>query len=259
MANYCEYKVIVTGRKNACYAFFGSMSCYDNKWIEEEDGTDEAYTLRLEGNCKWAVDAYCQPWDGPVPVELPEDADEAMMLAENQYWYKTVQMRSAMFQVEVWCNSADVEDYDPDEGPNEIYEHYVCGQRIFDTCPDVLRITGWQDDEDAFDEDAFPMLKSIEGTGYEGRAARFEFLSVGDLLILKADYNNPYYSPVAIEVFNTNRETLGYLADGFGSESLEVIAECLGDITACVASVTPLSQRSARAKYPLMEIELTLE
>ena len=30
-----------------------------------------------------------------------------------------------MFQVEVFCNSADIEDYDPDEGLSEIFEHYI--------------------------------------------------------------------------------------------------------------------------------------
>ena len=69
------------GKKNACYAFFGSMSCVEEKWIVEEGGTDEAYTVQFEGNCKWAVDAYCTPWDGEFPVILPENADEAMAVA----------------------------------------------------------------------------------------------------------------------------------------------------------------------------------
>ena len=67
-ANYCDYKVIVKGRRNACYAFFGSMSCLDDKSIVEATGTDAACTLRFAGSCKWSVDAYCAPWDGPRPV-----------------------------------------------------------------------------------------------------------------------------------------------------------------------------------------------
>ncbi len=256
MANYCDYKVIVKGCKNACYAFFGSMSCVDGKWIVEEDGTNDAYTVRFEGNCKWSVDAYCTPWDGSFPVILPEDANEAMAVAEENYWYNTVQERSKMFEVEVWCNSADVEDYDPDKGPDEIFEHYVKGQVVFDECPDILRIKGWGDY--GYDEikPIFPMVIPIEGTGYAGRNARIEYVKVGDPLIVKADYNNPYYTPVALEVFNTKGETLGYLCEGYGTMPLEVIAQSISDVKARVASVTPLSQRSKRAKYALMDVEL---
>lgn len=149
MANYCDYKVIVKGKKNACYAFFGSMSCVEEKWIVEEDGTDTAYTIQFEGNCKWAVDAYCTPWDGEFPVILPEDADEAMAVAEEKYWYNTVKERSKMFEVEVWCNSADVEDYDPNMGPFEIFEHYINGESVGGECPDELHI----DDHDQDDDD----------------------------------------------------------------------------------------------------------
>ncbi len=59
MANICEYKVIVKGRKNACYAFYGSMSCMDYKEIVSEKGTEDKYEMFFIGNCKWGVDAYC--------------------------------------------------------------------------------------------------------------------------------------------------------------------------------------------------------
>ena len=150
MANCCNYKVIVKGKKNACYAFFGSMPAYDDKYITEESGTDDDYTVFIEGNCKWAVDAYCTPWEGPCPVELPEDADEAYNEAEENYWYNSVRDRSKMFNVEVQCNSADIEDYDPEFGPYEIYEHYVNGEEIDDECPKELRIKG--DDDDDYDD-----------------------------------------------------------------------------------------------------------
>ncbi len=102
----------------------------------------------------------------------------------------------------------------------------------------------------------YPIIKEIQGTGYEGRNERIEYVNAGDELILKADYNNNYYSPVAIEVFNSKNETLGYLSDGFGSESLAEIAKHLDMIKAKVASVTPLSKRTKRAKYALMDVEL---
>ena len=284
MANICEYKVIVKGRKNACYAFFGSMSCLDDKQILEETGTAEQCTIRFEGNCKWSVDSYCTPWDGAFPVLLPEDADAALSEGEEKYWYNTVQDRSRMFEVEVWCNSADIDDYDPEEGPCEIFEHYIHGEYAGGICPVELRIQGeeaaddadWADDSDWDEddsgwgddagpeekeprwEDSYPMIKSIEGTGYAGRTARIEFVKEGDMLILKADYNSPFYSPVAIEVFNAQNETLGFLQNGWLEESLEEIAKHLDALKARVASVTPLSRRTKRAKYALMDVELFL-
>ena len=116
MANICEYKVLVMGAKNACYAFFGSMSAYD-KCIVEEKGTDSKYELIFEGNCKWGVDAYCEkPWAEAVPVSLPADAQEALRLAEEKYAFYSVRERSRMFGVTVYCNSADI-----DEGEEIIY------------------------------------------------------------------------------------------------------------------------------------------
>lgn len=258
MANYCEYKVIVKGRRNACYAFFGSMSCLDNKYIVAESGTDADCTLRFAGNCKWSVDAYCTPWDGPCPVPLPEDADEAMELAEETYWYHTVKDRSQMFAVEVWCNSADVDDYDPDEGPVELFTCVVNGVGVLEECPEELRITGRPDDEPEPPRPLFPLVVPIEGTGYAGRNARIEFVRVGDPLVLKADFSSPYYSPVAIEVFNTAGETLGYLCDGYNGIPLEQIAPHIEALKARVAAVTPLSKRTKRAKYALMDVELSL-
>lgn len=135
MANICEYKVIVKGRKNACYAFFGSMSVLDEKEIVEESGSDMDYILRFEGTCKWSVDSYCHPWEGDFPVTLPDDADDAMNEAEDKYWYHTVQERSKMFEVEVLCNSADI-----DEAICELFEHYLNGVSLPGECPEELSI-----------------------------------------------------------------------------------------------------------------------
>ena len=76
------------------------------------------------------------------------------------------------------------------------------------------------------------------------------------MLILRADYDSEFYSPVAIEVFNSKNETLGYISDGWGAGSLVEIAKHLDEVKAKVASVTPLSKRTKRAKYALMDIEL---
>lgn len=252
MANICEYKVIVKGKRNACMAFFGSMSCLDDKWIVSETGTDDEYTVFFQGDCKWSVDSYCNPWTGSFPVELPDDPDEAYQFAENNYWYHTVQERSKMFNVEVLCNSADIDDYTGD-----YFEHYINGKPVYDDCPQELVVDPDAEDDDDFviSTPSYPITRAIEGTGYEGRAARIEYIKVGDPLILKADNNSKYYSPVAIEVFNSANQTIGYLTDGF--PSLASIAKDLDNLRAEVGTVTPLSQRSKRAKYPLLDVKIT--
>jgi len=103
---------------------------------------------------------------------------------------------------------------------------------------------------------SWPITIAIEGTGYSGRNERIEHVRVGDSLVLKADYQNPYYAPVAIEVFNTSNETLGYLQN-IPDLPLSSIAEEIDTLSAKVASVTPLSQRSKKAKYALMDIEIS--
>lgn len=134
MANICSYRVIVNGKKNSCYAFLGSMSCLDNKEIVNESGNDQDYTLHFEGNCKWAVDYGCNtPWEGDFPVKLPDDYEEAREIAEIEYWYNTVQERSKMFEVEVWCNSADIED-----STYELFEHYKNGVSLGGKCPEEI-------------------------------------------------------------------------------------------------------------------------
>ena len=105
----------------------------------------------------------------------------------------------------------------------------------------------------------YPIIKELQGTGYEGRTARIEYVKVGDEVNLKADYSSPFYSPVAIEVFNAQNETLGYLKDGYGAESLIEIAKHLDVVKAKVASVTPLSKRTKRAKYALMDVEIYVD
>ena len=156
MANLCSYKVKVKGPRNACYAFFGSMSCADDKYFLSESGTMEETVLVFQGNCKWSVDSYCRDWEDECPVELPEDPNEAMEEAENKYWYYTVQDRSEMFNVEVWCNSADFDDMGAieemlDEMDVDIkdadlsvmcYEHYVNGlETEFDDCPEEIKFS----------------------------------------------------------------------------------------------------------------------
>lgn len=127
MANYCYYKGIVRGKRNACHAFFGSMPAYDDKRIEEKNGSDSLYTLRFEGNCKWLLSR--QPWNGDAPVELPKDETEAERYGEDNCWDISIQDCSKMFNVEVWCNSyCEGDEY-------STFEHYVNGNSVESKCP----------------------------------------------------------------------------------------------------------------------------
>lgn len=138
MANICEYKMIVKGKKNACYAFFGSMAVYDDKTIERESGTADDYELLMHGYCKWDVDSYCKTdYDGECPVKLPDDPYEAMQEGVDKYLYYTVQEHSRMFDVEVQCCYADI-----DEAMGDSYEHYKSGVAITEVggCPKELFI-----------------------------------------------------------------------------------------------------------------------
>ncbi len=111
----------------------------------------------------------------------------------------------------------------------------------------------------------FPLIRSIEGTGYSGRNERIESVKAGDPLILKTDWNSEYYSPVSIEVFNDRNETLGFLKESYGKGindlSLAMIAAFIerGGVSAKVSSVTPLSKRRKNAKYALMDVELSMD
>lgn len=106
------------------------------------------------------------------------------------------------------------------------------------------------------DDIPFPVIKEIEGTGYYGRAKRFEKIHAGDPLVLKTDWKSRDYSPVAIEVSNSEGETLGYLGENGELPNLETLALLADEnlIKASVQTVTPLSKRRKNAKYALMDI-----
>ena len=107
----------------------------------------------------------------------------------------------------------------------------------------------------------FPRVIAIEGTHVLGRAANIEHVKVGDPLILAADWQNPYFDPACIEVFDASGNTLGNLNElsipaVSGNRELACL---LPYITAIVESVTPLSRRRKGAKHALMDIRLEID
>ena len=153
-----EYKIMIKGPRNACYAFMGSTKSIDEPKIISETVNDRETIIVFYVKNHFPFDMYCKDFTGDKPVALPDDKDVAFQEAKNKYLHYTVQERSAMFNVEVWCNGGstevcdnviadalydgeitveDLKDYTFDP---YIYEHYVCGAAIYDKCPDEVRI-----------------------------------------------------------------------------------------------------------------------
>ena len=176
MADFCDYKIKVRGKKNACYAFMSSTSAVDDREIINEFGSDDDYTLLFKGCCKWSIDSYCKKFHGEKPVILPGNLDDVIDEAENKYWYHTVQERSEMFGVEVWCNSGSVETFESciaellesgevtleeikeneEFSPYE-YQHYNCGKEIWDDMPEEIAMNftflNFDSEDEYYEED----------------------------------------------------------------------------------------------------------
>ena len=136
MANICDYKIKVKGKKNACYALIGSMPICDEIEILDEYEEDGLHIILAKGDCSWYIDCYCdKKWEGDSPVILPENPETALQKAENEYRNYPLCDRTKMFDVEVWCNSVDL-DMAPE---NPVYAHYVCGvEQSDEECPSCL-------------------------------------------------------------------------------------------------------------------------
>ena len=107
----------------------------------------------------------------------------------------------------------------------------------------------------------FPIIQDIEGTGYMDRIAHIEHVQAGDPLVLAADWENQWFDPVCIEVFNAKGETLGNLSNRFSItlSGHRELACLLPHITATVETVTPKSKRRKNAKYALMDVRMELD
>lgn len=134
MANYCDYKGILKGRKNACYAAYGCFQAYDDKWIVKEYGTSDDYFLQFEGNCKWSIQHYSCPWEESKPIAIPEDPEEAFEYTEKNYQNLALADICQLFQVELLCNWGVFE-----EDNRATFVHFIRNIKINSYCPDELR------------------------------------------------------------------------------------------------------------------------
>ena len=127
MANTCNYRFLVQGQKNACYAFLGSVLDYDGE-VVEEGGTEREYFLTYAGGCAWAVDARCETFTGETPVEIPSDPKDAFDYAISNYIGFDTKSRSAMFQVEVYCIADPGDDVYRSKFVISDSFHYISGK-----------------------------------------------------------------------------------------------------------------------------------
>ena len=95
---------------------------------------------------------------------------------------------------------------------------------------------------------------SLSGTQYEGRIERIEKVKVGDVLSLVREPNNQYDSN-AINVCNS-KGSLGHVPAGEAKEIASLLDEGYYGYTAKVVEVTPLSQRSKKAKNAILVVSI---
>lgn len=98
----------------------------------------------------------------------------------------------------------------------------------------------------------------VTGTHHGERADRIEYITVGDSLILKREFDSQL-TPDSIEVFNSSDESLGWI-EVYMSDILAPLIDdeivTIGNVT--VASVIPKSQRGKRARAAEMFIDVAM-
>jgi hypothetical protein len=109
------------------------------KYILEDEGSEDEHTLIFLGACKWGVDCYTQPMVEPKPFT----DEELNAVQDGDYWDKTLKDKSVLLDCEIFCNSKDI-----DSGSWAIYEHYNRGKKIKDECPKEIHIKRGRDYDD---------------------------------------------------------------------------------------------------------------
>ena len=88
----------------------------------------------------------------------------------------------------------------------------------------------------------FPFECEVTGQGYEGRNANIEHLVPREVVLLKSDWNSPYFQGAGIDVYDASGRRLANLGGYFNPTDLDrvTIACLLPHITATAVDVQPL-------------------
>lgn len=108
----------------------------------------------------------------------------------------------------------------------------------------------------------FPFECEVTGQAYEGRNANIDLLAPGARILLRSDWNSPYFSPVGIGIFDAKGRSLGNLGGCFNpsDDDRTAIACLLPHIRATAEDVSPLvAALDGRRKMGQFTVHLEIE
>lgn len=108
----------------------------------------------------------------------------------------------------------------------------------------------------------FPFECEVTGQAYEGRNANIDLLAPGACILLRSDWNSPYFSPAGIGIFDAKGRSLGNLGGYFNpsDDDRTAIACLLPHIQATAEDVSPLaSALDGRRKMGQFTVHLEIE
>lgn len=134
MNNFRKYKIIVKGKKPACYAFAGALPCAEKKDWKVISESSEDYVLYICGDCICDINNAGNAWDSNDPILLSDDIGAAFKDGQDKFLNVGIQGCSKALGVEIWCNS-----FIWNGARGQSYSHYRLGVPSFDECPAEIK------------------------------------------------------------------------------------------------------------------------
>lgn len=156
MANVCTFHMVVRGSREACVKLFseGMRQCYD-ACIIHEYGTDEEYTMRIDGECRWSV----------KNSFISDDCEDGSFIN------KTLEEKSRILQLEV-----EIVGYDIGEPEWLDHYHYKNGECLRESCPPLYFFAA--------------ELEEYEECPYD--LSMYDFMPGDGVYVLKDEYAEPF-------------------------------------------------------------------
>ena len=123
MANFCEYEIHVKGSKKAALMVYAATPSYEEKEITYQEMIGDDYVVHFTGDCKWSLDAYCEPAKQGIDLELIDEDDFDEDCGE-EYWYISLKEKSELLHCEIQAHSWS------EESGFDGFEHYKDGKEI---------------------------------------------------------------------------------------------------------------------------------